>query len=76
MAESYREKRARILKEQKKRFQARRMTGGAGDASTPKKRPIKKSTSKLAGLPISGVNKRGTKSRLNPSIDYDATQKA
>jgi len=76
MAESYREKRARILKEQKKRFQARKMTGGAGDASVPRKRPVKKSTSKLAGLPISGVNKRGTKSRLNPSIDYDATQKA
>ena len=31
MAESYREKRARIRKEQKKRFQARKMTGGAGD---------------------------------------------
>ena len=75
MAESYREKRARILKEQKKRFQARKMTGGAGDASVPRKRPVKKTTSKLAALPISGVKKRGTKSRLNPSIDYQEKKK-
>ena len=78
MAESYREKRARILKEQKKRFQARKMTGGAGDASTPRKRPVKKSTSKLAATPISGVGKRfqKSKSRLNPSVDYSKTPKA
>ena len=69
------EKRKRILAEQKKRFEARRMTGGLGDGSVPRKRPVKKSTSKLAALPISGVNKRGTKSRLNPSVDYDAKQK-
>ena len=78
MAESYREKRARILKEQKKRFKARKMTGGAGDASTPRKRPVKKATSKLAATPISGVGKRFQKSRsrLNPSVDFSKTPKA
>ena len=62
MAESYREKRARILKEQKKRFEARRMTGGAGDASVPRKRPVKKSTRDCT-TPISGVGKRFQKSK-------------
>jgi hypothetical protein len=78
MAESYLEKRKRILKEQKKRFEARKMTGGAGDASVPRKRPKKKSTSKLAALPISGKSKRmqKSKSRLNPSVDYSKTPKA
>ena len=78
MAESYLEKRKRILKEQKKRFEARKMTGGAGDASVPRKRPKKKSTSKLAALPISGKSKRmqKSKSRLNPSVNYSKTPKA
>ena len=78
MAESYREKRARIRKLQKKKFQARKMTGGAGDASVPRKRPVKKATSKLAATPISGVGKRfqKSKSRLNPSVDYSKTPKA
>ena len=78
MAESYLEKRKRILKEQKKRFEAKKMTGGAGDASVPRKRPKKKSTSKLAALPISGKSKRmqKSKSRLNPSVDYSKTPKA
>ena len=78
MAESYLEKRKRILEEQKKRFEARKMTGGAGDASVPRKRPKKKSTSKLAALPISGKSKRmqKSKSRLNPSVDYSKTPKA
>jgi hypothetical protein len=78
MAESYLEKRKRILKEQKKRFEAKKMTGGAGDASVPRRRPKKKSTSKLAALPISGKSKRmqKSKSRLNPSVDYSKTPKA
>jgi len=78
MAESYREKRARIRKLQKKKFQARKMTGGAGDASVPRKRPVKKATSKLAATPISGVGKRFQKSRsrLNPSVDFSKTPKA
>ena len=78
MAESYLEKRKRILKEQKKRFEAKKMTGGAGDASVPRKRPKKKPTSKLAALPISGKSKRmqKSKSRLNPSVDYSKTPKA
>tara|TARA_Y100001951_G_C11106499_1_gene165035 strand:+ start:49 stop:558 length:510 start_codon:yes stop_codon:yes gene_type:complete len=78
MAESYLEKRKRILKEQKKRFEAKKMTGGAGDASVPRKRPKKKPTSKLAALPLSGKSKRmqKSKSRLNPSVDYSKTPKA
>ena len=78
MAESYLEKRKRILKEQKKRFEAKKMTGGAGDASVPRKRPKKKPTSKLAALPISGksIRMRKSKSRLNPSVDYSKTPKA
>ena len=78
MAESYLEKRKRILKEQKKRFEAKKMTGGAGDASVPRKRPKKKPTSKLAALPISGksTRMRKSKSRLNPSVDYSKTPKA
>jgi len=78
MAESYLEKRKRILKEQKKRFEARKMTGGAGDASVPRKRPKKKPTSKLAALPLSGksTRMRKSKSRLNPSVDYSKTPKA
>lgn len=77
------EKRKRILAEQKKRAEKRKkqkqmtmMTGGLDDANAkPRQSAKKKSTSKLAALPISGVNKRGTKSRLNPSVDYDAKQK-
>tara|TARA_Y100001937_G_scaffold19560_1_gene26937 strand:+ start:196 stop:705 length:510 start_codon:yes stop_codon:yes gene_type:complete len=78
MAESYLEKRKRILKEQKKRFEAKKMTGGAGDASVPRKRPKKKPTSKLAALPLSGksTRMRKSKSRLNPSVDYSKTPKA
>jgi hypothetical protein len=78
MAESYLEKRKRILKEQKKRFEAKKITGGAGDASVPRKRPKKKSTSKLAALPLSGKSKRmqKSKSRLNPSVDYSKTPKS
>ena len=78
MAESYLEKRKRILKEQKKRFEAKKMTGGAGDASVPRKRPKKKPTSKLAALPLSGKSTRmqKSKSRLNPSVDYSKTPKA
>jgi len=78
MAESYLEKRKRILKEQKKRFEAKKITGGAGDASVPRKRPKKKPTSKLAALPLSGKSKRmqKSKSRLNPSVDYSKTPKA
>jgi len=76
MSESYKEKRDRIRKEQKKRFEERRMTGGLDDANTkPRQSAKKKPTSKLATPPISGKNKRGTKSRLNPSVDYDAKQK-
>ena len=77
MAESYLEKRKRILKEQKKRFEAKKMTGGAGDANVPRKRPKKKPTSKLAALPLSGKSKRmqKSKSRLNPSVDYSKTPK-
>ena len=73
--ESYYEKRKRILKEQKKRFEARKIAGGSGDASNPKQRPVKKPTSKLAALPLSGVKARGTKSRLNPSVDYGEAEK-
>ena len=77
------EKRKRILAEQKKRAEKRKkqkqmtmMTGGLDDANAkPRQSAKKKSTSKLAALPISGVKKRGTKSRLNPSVDYDAKQK-
>ena len=78
MAESYLEKRKRILKEQKKRFEAKKMTGGAGDGNVPRKRPKKKPTSKLAALPISGksIRMRKSKSRLNPSVDYSKTPKA
>ena len=76
MAESYKEKRDRIRKEQKKRFEERRMTGGLDDANTkPRQSAKKKPTSKLATPPISGKNKRGSRSRLNPSVDYDAKQK-
>ena len=79
MAESYLEKRKRILKEQKKRLQTRRMTGGLDDANAkPRQSAKKKSTNKLAALPISGVKKRfqKSKSRLNPSVDYSKTPKA
>lgn len=81
MAESYLEKRKRILKEQKKRAADRKKR--AAKTIGPEKdivrtRAKKKPTSKLAALPLSGKSKRmqKSKSRLNPSVDYSKTPKA
>ena len=79
--ESYLEKRKRILKEQKRRKAAReaekKQTIGP-EKDIVRTRARKKSTSKLAALPISGKSKRmqKSKSRLNPSVDYSKTPKA
>ena len=81
MAESYLEKRKRILAQQKKRAAERKKK--AAKTIGPEKdivrtRAKKKPTSKLAALPLSGKSKRmqKSKSRLNPSIDYSKTPKA
>lgn len=81
MAESYLEKRKRILQQQKKRA-AERKKKAANTIGTEqdivKTRAKKKSTSKLAALPISGKDKRmqKSKSRLNPSVTYTKTPKS
>ena len=62
MAESYLEKRKRILKEQKKRFEAKKITGGAGDANTfPKKKPPSSITiiiNSMVTISVGGYNLR------------------
>ena len=81
MAESYLEKRKRILAQQKKRAAERKKK--AAKTIGPEKdivrtRAKKKPTSKLAALPLSGKSKRRqkSKSRLNPSVDFSKTPKA
>jgi len=82
MAESYLEKRKRILAQQKKRAKqrelAKKKTIGPEKDIVRTTRAKKKPTSKLAALPLSGKSKRmqKSKSRLNPSIDYSKTPKA
>ena len=80
MAESYLEKRKRILAQQKKRKAekdaSRKKTIGP-EKDIVRTRAKKKPTSKLAALPLSGKSKRmqKSKSRLNPSVDYSKTPK-
>ena len=81
MAESYLEKRKRILAQQKKRAAERKKK--AAKTIGPEKdivrtRAKKKPTSKLAALPLSGksTRMRKSKSRLNPSVDFSKTPKA
>lgn len=81
MAESYLEKRKRILAQQKKRKaqkDALRKTTIGPEKDIVRTRAKKKPTSKLAALPLSGKSKRmqKSKSRLNPSVDYSRTPKA
>jgi hypothetical protein len=82
MAESYLEKRKRILAQQKKRAKqrelAKKKTIGPEKDIVRTTRAKKKPTSKLAALPLSGKSKRmqKSKSRLNPSVDYSKTPKA
>jgi hypothetical protein len=79
MAESYYEKRKRILKEQKKRAKqrelARKKTIGP-EEDIVKLRKAKKRMN-VTPKPISGVQKRfdKSKSRLNPSVIYTKTPK-
>ena len=81
MAESYLEKRKRILAQQKKRAKqrelAKKKTIGP-EKDIVRTRAKKKPTSKLAALPLSGksTRMRKSKSRLNPSVDYSKTPKA
>jgi len=81
MAESYLEKRKRILAQQKKRAKqrelAKKKTIGP-EKDIVRTRAKKKPTSKLAALPLSGKSTRmqKSKSRLNPSVDYSKTPKA
>jgi len=80
MAESYLEKRKRILAQQKKRAKqrelAKKKTIGP-EKDIVRTRAKKKPTSKLAALPLSGksTRMRKSKSRLNPSVDYSKTPK-
>jgi len=81
MAESYLEKRKRILAQQKKRAKQRELakkTTIGPEKDIVRTRAKKKPTSKLAALPLSGKSKRmqKSKSRLNPSVDYSKTPKA
>lgn len=81
MAESYLEKRKRILQQQKKRAAERKKKAANTigiEQDIVKTRAKKKSTSKLAALPISGKDKRmqKSKSRLNPSVTYTKTPKS
>ena len=81
MAESYLEKRKRILAQQKKRAKqrelAKKKTIGP-EKDIVRTRAKKKPTSKLAALPLSGksTRMRKSKSRLNPSVDFSKTPKA
>ena len=81
MAESYLEKRKRILAQQKKRAAERKKKAAktiGSEKDIVRTRAKKKPTSKLAALPLSGKSKRmqKSKSRLNPSVDYSKTPKA
>jgi hypothetical protein len=81
MAESYLEKRKRILAQQKKRAAERKKKVAktiGPEKDIVRTRAKKKPTSKLAALPLSGKSKRmqKSKSRLNPSVDYSKTPKA
>ena len=81
MAESYLEKRKRILAQQKKRAAERKKKAVktiGSEKDIVRTRAKKKPTSKLAALPLSGKSKRmqKSKSRLNPSVDYSKTPKA
>ena len=81
MAESYLEKRKRILAQQKKRAKQRELakkTTIGPEKDIVRTRAKKKPTSKLAALPLSGKSTRmqKSKSRLNPSVDYSKTPKA
>jgi len=81
MAESYLEKRKRILQQQKKRAADRKKRAAktiGPEQDIVRTRAKKKSTSKLAALPISGKSKRmqKSKSRLNPSVTYTKTPKS
>jgi hypothetical protein len=81
MAESYLEKRKRILAQQKKRAAERKKKAAKTigfEQDIVRTRAKKKPTSKLAALPLSGKSKRmqKSKSRLNPSVDYSKTPKA
>ena len=80
MAESYLEKRKRILAQQKKRAAERKKKAAKTigfEQDIVRTRAKKKPTSKLAALPLSGKSKRmqKSKSRLNPSVDYSKTPK-
>ena len=81
MAESYLEKRKRILAQQKKRAKQRELakkTTIGPEKDIVRTRAKKKPTSKLAALPLSGksTRMRKSKSRLNPSVDFSKTPKA
>jgi hypothetical protein len=81
MAESYLEKRKRILAQQKKRAAERKKKAAktiGSEKDIVRTRAKKKPTSKLAALPLSGksTRMRKSKSRLNPSVDYSKTPKA
>ena len=81
MAESYLEKRKRILAQQKKRAKQRELakkTTIGPEKDIVRTRAKKKPINKLAALPLSGKSKRMQKSKssLNPSVDYSKTPKA